>query len=55
MYGLQGGEQGSHKEAAPRRVKRDNEDVQKMMGCFTSGLMTDPFTRDSDAEFFQKM
>lgn len=49
MYGLQGGDQASHKEAAPRRVKRDEEDVQKMMGCFSSGLMTDPFTHDSDA------
>ena len=48
MYGLQDGEQASHKEAAARRVKRDEEDVKKMMGCFSSGLMTDPFTHDSD-------
>ena len=40
--------QASHKEAAARRVKRDEEDVKKMMGCFSSGLMTDPFTHDSD-------
>ena len=31
-----------------RIVKRDEEDVKKMMGCFSSGLMTDPFTHDSD-------
>ena len=48
MYGLQDGEQASHKEAAARRVKRDEEGVKKMMGCFSSGLMTDPFTHDSD-------
>ena len=48
MYGLQDGEQASHKEAAARRVKRDEEDVKKMMGCFSSGLMTDPFTHDSN-------
>ena len=47
-YGLQDGKQASHKEAAARRVKRDEEDVKKMMGCFSSGLMTDPFTHDSD-------
>ena len=40
--------QASHKEAAVRRVKRDEEDVKKIMGCFSSGLMTDPFTHDSD-------
>ena len=39
--------QASHKETAARRVKRDEEDVKKMMGCFSSGLMTDPF-KDSD-------
>lgn len=38
MYGLQGGEQASHKEVAPRRVKRDEEDIQKMMKCFSLGL-----------------
>ena len=49
MYGLQDGEQASHKEEAPRRVKRDEEDIKKMMGCFSSSLMSDPFTHDSDA------
>ena len=48
IYGLQDGKQASHKEAAARRVKRNEEDVKKMMGCFSSGLMTDPFTHDSD-------
>ncbi|CAH3166536.1 unnamed protein product [Porites lobata] len=31
MFGLQDGEQASHKEAAPRRVRRDEEDVKKMI------------------------
>ena len=35
MYGLQDGEQASHKEESPRRVKRDEEDIKKMMGCFS--------------------
>ena len=34
VYGLQDGEQALHKEAAPTRVKRDEEDVKKMKGCW---------------------
>ena len=52
MYGLQDNEQALHKEqkeSAPRRVERDEEDVKKITGCFSSGLMIDPFTHDSDA------
>ena len=49
MFGLQDGDQASHKEAAPRRVRRDEEDVKKMISCFSSGLMTNPFNLDSDA------
>ena len=30
MYGLQDGEKSLHKEAAPTRVERDEEDVKKM-------------------------
>ena len=48
MFGFQDGEQTSHKEAAPRRVRRDEEDVKKMISCFSSGLMTNPFNLDSD-------
>ena len=48
-FGLQDGGQASHKEAAPRRVRRDEEDVKKMISCFSSGLMTNPFNLDSDA------
>ena len=49
MFGLQDGGQPSHKEAAPRRGRGDEEDVKKMISCFSSGLMTNPFILDSDA------
>ena len=49
MYGLQHGEQALHKEAVPRRVERDEEDAKKMKGCFSSGLMINPFIHNSDA------
>ena len=49
MYGLQNGEQALHKEAAPRRVERDEEDIKKMKEFFSSGLMIDTFIHDSDA------
>ena len=49
MYGLQNGEQALHKEAAPRRVERNEEDIKKMKGFFSSGLMIDTFIHDSDA------
>ena len=49
MFDLQDGEQASHKEAAPRRLRPDEEDVKKMISCFSSGLMTNPFNLDSDA------
>ena len=49
MFGLQDGEQASHKETAPRRVRRDEEGVKKMISCFSSGLMTNPFNLDAAA------
>ena len=49
MYGLQNGEQALHKEAAPRRVERNEEDIKKMKGFFSSGLMIDTFIHDPDA------
>jgi hypothetical protein len=39
---------GTHKEAAPKRVQRDEKDVEKMVACFKSGLMKDPFSDDND-------
>ena len=35
-----------HKEATLPRVKRD-EEVRKLVGCFTSGLMTNPFSLET--------
>ena len=40
---------GSHKEAAPKRVERDENDVQRIITCFKSGLMQDPFNDESDS------
>ncbi|KAK3734694.1 hypothetical protein QZH41_002113 [Actinostola sp. cb2023] len=50
MYAIrESDDQATHKEATPTRIKRDEGDVQKIMDCFTSGLMTDPFTQELDA------
>ena len=40
---------GTHKEAAPKRVERDENDVRKIVSCFKSGLMKDPFSEESDS------
>ena len=39
---------GTHKEARPQRIKKDESDVQKLMECFTTGLMKDPFSVEED-------
>ncbi|KAK3750308.1 hypothetical protein QZH41_001776 [Actinostola sp. cb2023] len=41
---------GTHKEARSSRVKRDEEDVQKLMSSFTTKLMADPFMLPGDDE-----
>ena len=38
-----------HKEAGTKRVARDEADVQKLITCFTTELMGNPFTQDSDS------
>ena len=38
-----------HKEATKARVKRDEDDVNKLLSCFTSGLMINPCSLESDA------
>ena len=38
----------THKEVAPKRVQRDEKDVQEIVGSFKSGFMKDPFSKDSD-------
>lgn len=37
-----------HKEASPKRVARDEADVQKLISCFKSELMSDPFAMDTE-------
>ena len=40
---------GTHKEAVLNRVERDENDVQKIVTRFKSGLMKDPFAEESDS------
>ena len=47
MYGLQDSDKVPHKEAAPKRVQRYEDDVRKLVKCFTSGLMNNPFSEDT--------
>ena len=42
----------SHKESSKSRVLRDEGDVQKLMNCFTSNAMTDPFSREAGGDLF---
>ena len=51
MYGDSESDQTSHKEAAPQRVKRDEEDVRKLKSCFSSGPMTNPFNLEEIQSF----
>lgn len=49
MYILQDSDRvATHKEAAPKQVQ-DESDVMKMVACFTSGMMIDPFSQDNDS------
>ncbi|KAK3696845.1 hypothetical protein QZH41_003454 [Actinostola sp. cb2023] len=46
---------GTHKEARKKRVNKDEQDVQKIIECFTSGLMTNPFALDATATPEEKL
>ena len=51
MCGVEDGERvGTHKEAGAARIKRDEEDVKKILSSFTSGLMSNPFTIPEDQD-----
>ena len=39
---------GTHKESSLARIRRDEEDVLKLMEMFDSGLLSNPFTRLSE-------
>ena len=36
----------SHKEVEPKRVECDENEVQRIITCFKSGLMKDPFNEE---------
>ena len=42
----------SHKEFSKNGVLRDEGDVQKLINCFTSNAMTDPFSNEAGGELF---
>ena len=49
MYAIRESDRlGTHKESQPKRVQRDEEDVNKILACFSSNLMTNPFDCDAD-------
>jgi len=49
MYAVESDNQSvaTHKEASANKITRDEQDIQKLMNCFTSGLMTNPFSEDA--------
>ena len=49
VYGIKGNDTTMHKEATKAKVKRDEDDVNKLVERFTSDLMTNPFSLESDA------
>ena len=49
MFTQERGRVDVHKEAALRRVARDEADVQKLISCFTTDLMSNPFTQESES------
>lgn len=38
-----------HKEAASKHIARDEADVQKLISCFTTELMSNPFTQETES------
>lgn len=51
MYRLTESDHVTHKETSSKRVKRDEDDVRKLVNCFTSGLMSNPFAEETDSLF----
>ena len=49
MFTQERGRVDVHKEAAAKRVARDEADVQKLISCFTSDLMSNPFTQETES------
>ena len=49
VNGIKGNNPTMHKEATKARVKWDEDDVNKLVKCLILGLMTNPFSLESDA------
>ena len=52
MYGVVRDDRlgAAHKESSANRITRDEADVQKLLTCFTSSLMSDAFSSDAGEE-----
>lgn len=56
MCGLENYERiGSHKETGGARMKRDQEDVERLLSSFNSGLLTNPFVVPEDQDLSEKV
>ena len=56
MCGLENYEQvGTHKEARVARMKRDQEDIDRLVASFNSGLLTNPFDIPNDRDISEKL
>ena len=56
MYAIRDSDRmGTHKESQPKRVQRDEEDVKKLIACFSSNLMTNPFECDADSQLLKSV
>ena len=47
MCGVQDSDQVTHKEEAPKKVKRDEDDFKKLVSYFESSLMANNFSEDT--------
>ena len=56
MCGLENYERvGTHKEAGVTRMKRDQEDIDRLVSSFNSGLLTNPFDIPDDCDISEKL
>ena len=49
MFTQERGRVDVHKEAAAKREARDEADVQRLISCFKSDLMSNPFTQETES------
>ena len=56
MCGLENYERvGTHKEARAAQMKRDQEDIDRLVASFNSGLLTNPFDIPNDRDISEKL